>query len=294
LGLLREADLVTADAASTSQTPPASATPVSPLAPVPVTVVPVRPARPVRHRSNLRVRAAHGLYRIATRLHWAEPELLGLGAVVRRGDEVIDVGAALGMYTVPLADLVGRRGRVSSFEPQRRGIFTVRLLRILTGPHRGRVSRVALGAHEGSSTIVVPFHNGFPIFGHGHVDEGVGDETGRQHRSHAPMSTIDTWCEQNGVEHVTFIKVDVEGFEPLVVEGARATIDRDRPSLLLEIEDRHLARYGRTADGFVTELRTRWPDYRMYTWVDGSWAVATAIVPEVRNYLFATDAALAR
>ena len=248
----------------------------------------------VRTRSNWRVRAAHGLYRVATRLHWAEPELLGLGVLVRPGDEVIDVGAALGMYTVPLADLVGRTGRVSSFEPQRRGIFTVRLLRVLTGPHHGRVSRIALGPREGSSTIVVPFHNGFPIFGHGHVEEGSGGETGRQHRSHAPMSTIDAWCRQNRIVGVSFIKVDVEGFEPSVIEGAGATIDRDRPSLLLEIEDRHLARYGRTADGFVSEIHERWPDYRMYTWVDGAWAPTTAIVPEVRNYLFATDTAFAR
>jgi FkbM family methyltransferase len=272
LGPLREAELLTADAASTSPTPPVELS-------------------ALRTRSNWRVRAAHSLYRVATRLHWAEPELLGLGAVVRQGDEVIDVGAALGMYTVPLADLVGRSGRVSSFEPQRRGIFTVRLLRALTGPHRGRVSRIALGPREGSSTIVVPFHNGFPIFGHGHVEEGADGESGRRHRSHAPMTTIDAWCRQNGIGRVSFIKVDVEGFEPSVIEGAVETIDRDRPSLLLEIEDRHLARYGRTADGFVAEIHERWPDYRMYSWVDGSWAATTAIVPEVRNYLFATDGA---
>lgn len=266
---------MTADAASTSPTPPVE-------------------LRAIGRRSNLRLRAAHGLYRVATRLHWAEPELLGLGALVRKGDEVIDVGAALGMYTVPLAELVGRTGRVSSFEPQRRGIFTVRLLRALTGPHRGKVSRVALGPHEGTSTIVVPFHNGFPIFGHGHVEEGSDDAGGRHHRSTAPMSTIDTWCAQNAIARVSFIKVDVEGFEPSVIEGAVTTIDRDRPSLLLEIEDRHLLRYGRTAADFVAEIHARWPDYRMYTWVDGSWAETAEVAPGVRNYLFATDSAFSR
>lgn len=247
-----------------------------------------------RTRSNLRVRAAHGLYRIATRLHWAEPELVGLGAFVRPGDEVIDVGAALGMYTVPLADLVGRAGRVSSFEPQPRGIFTVRLLRVLTGPHRGRVSRATVGPQAGDSTIVVPFRNGFPIFGHGHVAGRADDDGGRQYRTRAPMTTIDSWCSEQGIAPVSFIKVDVEGFEPAVIEGAVATIDRDRPTLLLEIEDRHLERYGRTAADFVDEIHTRWPDYRMYTWVDGSWVPSAQIVPEVRNYLFATDAAFRR
>ncbi|MES1212593.1 MAG: FkbM family methyltransferase [Leifsonia sp.] len=265
---------MTADAASTTPTTPAEL------------------AR-IRPRINWRVRAAHGLYRVATRLHWAEPELLGLSALVRRGDDVIDVGAALGMYTVPLADLVGRTGSVSSFEPQRRGVFTVRLLRALTGPHRGWVNRIALGPREGSSTIVVPYHNGFPIFGHGHIEEGSDDEGGRGHRSHAPMSTIDSWCAQQGITRVSFIKVDVEGFEPSVIAGAVATIDRDRPSLLLEIEDRHLARYDATAQGFVAEILKRWPDYRMCIWRDGSWTAASTVVPEVRNYLFTTDAAVA-
>jgi len=266
---------VTADAVPTSPTPAVALT-----------------AR--RSRSNLRVRAAHGLYRVATRLHWAEPELVGLSAVVRHGDEVIDVGAALGMYTVPLADLVGRTGRVWSFEPQPRGMLTVRLLRIITGPHRGRVSRTTMGPAAGESTIVVPFRNGFPIFGHGHVAGRADDDNGRQYRTTAPMTTIDAWCAEKGIAPVSFIKVDVEGFEPAVIEGAVATIDRDRPSLLLEIEDRHLARYGRTATDFVDEIHTRWPDYRMYTWVGGGWAPAEQIVPEVRNYLFATDAAFLR
>ena len=82
---------MTADAASTSPTPPVE-------------------LRAVHSAQQLRVRAAHGLYRFATRLHWAEPELFGLGALVRPGDDVIDVGAALGMYTVPLAELVGAPG----------------------------------------------------------------------------------------------------------------------------------------------------------------------------------------
>lgn len=266
---------MTADAAPMSPTPPIA-------------------ARSGRWRSNLRVRAAHALYRVATRLHWAEPELNGLAAVVRSGDEVIDVGAALGMYTVPLADLVGRTGRVSSFEPQPRGLATVWLLRTITGPHRGRVSRVAMGPATGESTIVVPFLRGFPIFGHGHVAGREDDAGGRQYRTRTPMSTVDTWVSDHRISRVSFIKVDVEGFEPLVIEGASATIDRDRPSLLLEIEDRHLMRYGRTAADFVGHIRSRWPEYGMYTWVDGAWTATPEVVPEVRNYLFATEQALAR
>jgi FkbM family methyltransferase len=251
-------------------------------------------ATPAPRSSGWRLRAGHGLYRIAIRFHWAEPELNGLEAVVRRGDTVLDIGAALGMYTVPLADLVGPDGRVFSFEPQRRGVFTVRLLRLLTGARRGLTRRIALGPREGHGHIVVPFLRGFPIFGHGHI-AAVSDEGGhRIRRSSTRIDTVDSWCARHGLDRIAFIKIDVEGFEPLVIEGARGVIDRDRPSLLLEIEDRHLERYGRDAAGFLAEVRTRWPEYRMHAWSGTAWTEVDRIEPATRNYLFATDSALSR
>lgn len=245
-------------------------------------------------RAGWRLRAAHGLYRVAIRLHWAEPELNGLEAIVRPGDTVLDIGAALGMYTVPLADVVGPDGRVFSFEPQRRGVFTVRLLRFLTGARRGLTRRVALGPTAGQGHIAVPYLRGFPIFGHGHIAEGADDGVHRIRRSRTRIDTVDAWCARHGLDRVAFIKVDVEGFEPAVVEGAGAIIDRDRPSLLLEIEDRHLLRYGRDAAGFLAEVRGRWPEYRMHAWSGSGWVEVDRVEPSIRNYLFATEAALSR
>lgn len=239
-------------------------------------------------RGGWRLRFAYALYRGATRLHWAEPELNGLGAVVRPGAVALDVGAALGMYSVPLAYFTGSRGRVDSFEPQLRGFLTVGMLRLLTGARRGVTRRLALGAAAGTGTIAVPFLRGFPIFGHGHISEGADDGDRRIHRSRTRIDTIDAWCARTGIEHVAFIKIDVEGFEPAVVEGARGVIDRDRPALLLEIEDRHLIRYGRDAAGFLDDVRDRWPEYRLHTWSGAEWIAVDTVIPEVRNYLLAT------
>ena len=248
----------------------------------------------VPRRSGWRLRAAHALYRVAIRLHWAEPELNGLEAVVRPGDTVLDIGAALGMYTVPLGDIVGPDGRVFSFEPQHRGVATVRLLRVLAGVRGGVTRRIALGPTAGHGHIAVPFLRGFPIFGHGHIAEGADDGSHRIHRSRTRIDTVDAWCATHALDRIAFIKIDVEGFEPAVVEGARAVIDRDRPSLLLEIEDRHLVRYGRDAAGFLAEVHERWPEYRMHTWSGTTWVEVDRVEPSTRNYLFATGDALSR
>ena len=46
---------------------------------------------------------------------------------------------------------------------------------------------------------------------------------------------------------VDFIKIDAEGYEPLVAEGALDTIERCKPIILYERKD-HPARYGYTID----------------------------------------------
>lgn len=250
---------------------------------------PTASTTPVRVRlGGWRSRLGTALYIAASRIDWAEPEIEGLAQVVKPGDTVIDIGAGLGMYTVPLSYFIGPTGRIDSVDPQPRNFVVVRLLRLLVGTARGKLRRVAMGPSAGEGEIVVPVHGPFPIFGHGHLRPVGTPAVGRIHRIRTAIDTIDAWVEREGLAHVAFIKIDVEGFEPSVVEGARQVIDRDRPSLLMEIEDRHLIRYNRDAAGFLQEIAERWPEYGMYTWVDGAWARTTEVRPEVRNYLFTT------
>jgi FkbM family methyltransferase len=228
------------------------------------------------------------MYLAAGRIAWAEPEIKGLAQLVKPGDTVIDIGAGLGMYTVPLSYLIGPTGRIDSIDPQPRNFHVVRFLRGLVGTARGRLRRVAMGPRPGEGEIVIPVNGPFPIFGHGHLRPVGTPADGRVVRIHTAVDTVDDWVDRERLGRVAFIKIDVEGFEPLVVEGARRVIDRDRPSLLMEIEDRHLVRYDRDAAGFLAEIHERWPDYRMYTWVEGAWVATPEVRPEVRNYLFTT------
>lgn len=243
----------------------------------------------------LRARIAHAMMRFATRITWAEPELRGLAAVIRPGDQVFDVGAAHGMYTLPFADLVGPSGGVHAFEPHPRQQRQLRFLRRALGLRQVAVHASAVGPEPGEQSMTLPYRFLFPIYGHAHVAKGAVIDPNRRTRSwRTPVTTVDEVCEREGVQEVAFIKVDVEGFEPQVIEGAAGTIDRSRPSLLLEIEDRHLARYGRDANEFADELRTRWPEYAMYTWADERWLATEHISLGTRNYLFATPLAFAR
>ncbi len=244
----------------------------------------------------VRPRLANRVMRIATRINWAEQELRGLSSIVRSGDSVIDVGAAHGMYTLPLAHLVGPTGRVDSFEPHPRQQRTLRVLRRLIGASHVNVNNFAVGDESGERTMRLPLKFGFPIYGHAHITAGatpLGPEV-KNRQWTTSITTVDEWQMEHDISRVAFIKVDVEGFEPQVVLGATQTIARDRPSLLLEIEDRHLARYGLSANDFAQSINTRWPEYSMYVWRDEAWVVTDRVIASTRNYLFATDSAINR
>ncbi|AWB88594.1 FkbM family methyltransferase [Homoserinimonas hongtaonis] len=247
---------------------------------------------------SFRTRTAHGVMRLAARLRMAEPEILGLSAVVRPGDTVFDVGAAYGMYTVPLAALVGPGGSVNSFEPQKRQFRMVGALRSLIGARHVRVAHAAIGMEQGEHSMLLPVKFGVPIYGHTHVATGteraLTPQAPRQRTWKVRMETVDAWCEQHSIPSVSFLKVDVEGFEPSVLDGAEATITAYLPSLLLEIEDRHIGRYGRGANDFADDVRSRWPQYRMYTWSASGWTPTERVTLAARNYLFATDTAFSR
>lgn len=252
---------------------------------------------PVEPRgTSVLLRFAYGVMLLASRLKWVEPELRGLRGLVQRDDAVIDVGAAHGMYTVPLAHLVGSGGRVDAFEPHPRQQSTLRRWRRLFSAPQITVHAGAAGREKGMFTMRLPIVLGLPIYGRAHLTDGAAPQRPNERVRHWSTSTtaLDDWVDEHQISRLTLIKADVEGFEPQVLEGAARTIGRDLPSLLLEIEDRHLGRYGNTALAATNEILRRWPDYGMFTWQNETWTRTDAVTLGTRNYLFATETALTR
>ncbi|HEX7306335.1 FkbM family methyltransferase [Lentzea sp.] len=231
-----------------------------------------------------------GLQALARLTPYAEAELLGLRKVVKPGDVCVDVGAALGLYTVTLSRLVGPHGTVHSVEPL---VFAHPTLSYLLRPREGRNIRrhsVALGTEEsGREVMSVPVRHGNPVTGRSFLTAGAdGLGSNEEFDQHLDVvvrtDTLDHFVEENGIGRLDFVKADVEGAELRVLEGAKGTIERLKPAFLLEIEERHVTRFGYHAKDVADFLTER--GYRMSTWHGGEWKPTRAIGDEVRNYLF--------
>lgn len=146
----------------------------------------------------------------------------------RPGDVVLDIGANIGLYAVHMGRTVGPTGQVFAFEPNP-GTFAVLQEHVhLNQVPQVRPQPLAVGAE--ASTAVLQ----------GMGSDDVGKCSLRSDSSATPVasvqvSTVDDFCREQVLSRVDLIKIDVEGFEPEALMGARGTIETHWPVLCLEL-----------------------------------------------------------
>lgn len=219
---------------------------------------------------------------------YVESEICGLRHLVGPGAVCIDIGAAGGIYTMALSSLAGPTGQVHSVEPL--PFANLHLARILKVQRARNVRQhaLALGAEPGADVMRVPVGRFGLVTGRAFLDRRAGGpdpnvEFARQIAVSVSVDTLDALCGREDLQRLDFIKIDVEGSELEVLLGGARVIDAHRPAMLVEIEARHAARYGRSPDEVVAWLGER--GYSMHTWRHG-WREAPSIAAGVRNYLF--------
>jgi FkbM family methyltransferase len=150
---------------------------------------------------------------------------------------LLDVGANIGVHTLEFARACfHKNGRVHAFEPQRVLYYMLVGNVALNSFYNVICHQLAIGRSVG--TIQVPTINyGVPTsFGSVELGqcgqrEAIGQELHlRDDDERVELATIDSFA----LTRVDLIKIDVEGMELDVLDGARQTIDRDKPVLFVE------------------------------------------------------------
>jgi FkbM family methyltransferase len=153
----------------------------------------------------------------------ALPKIL---AEINPGDYVVDVGAFIGDHTLPYAEKVGSTGRVIAIEPNLEAYECLL--------HNSKLTRneivcynFALSDKQSKCSLKKS-----PNAGASHLRE---DENGE-----IPTYTLDELVE--GLHRLDFIKVDCEGYEVKMLNGARKCIAEHRPVLYIEVNEGALNR----------------------------------------------------
>lgn len=204
------------------------------------------------------------------------------------GLDIIDIGANNGQFSVDFAHLVGNQGRVHSFEPQRILYYQLCAQVFMNGLDNVFCHNVALGNEEGVVEMEKPDY-----YSKDHVNFGdvcvKNSSTGIDTES-VRLKKLDSYK----FNRVAFIKLDVQGYEPFVLEGAVNTIQEHRPYMMIEFEEPTLNKFGKSEEalkeqveslGYVVKRLREGVVYHSYS----GWSIDHICIPkekfEAQNYI---------
>ena len=151
-----------------------------------------------------------------------DPEYAFLAAVARPNWTFLDVGAAIGQFTVFAAFSKG--GRVHAFEPASENLATLRSNVARNGiSDRVTIHQMALSNCTGEAEFATasnPFMSRL-------------DQTGPTAGQRVVVDTLTNVVEKLGIDHVSVLKINVAGFEPEVIEGAMPILAEERVDILV-------------------------------------------------------------
>ena len=161
-------------------------------------------------------------YRSYKYLKTIDPEMGLLKFLVDPKRICLDVGANLGLFTYFLSRY---SPHVYAFEPNP---IPLRILNYVADQNV-TINQMALSNATGEVDLVIPKGR------KGWSNNGASIEHEDGYQLKVPGSRIDDL----GIRDIGFIKIDVEGHEMSVLEGAKETLSRDRPNLFVENEFSH-------------------------------------------------------
>ena len=154
-------------------------------------------------------------------------------ALIALGETVVDVGAHIGLLTLPMANAVGAGGKVYAFEPQPRMALALRrTLEVNSLLDRVEINAVAVGAKVATANLHLSENamsaSLYPV----EASTGV---------IAVPVTTLDDALAN--VSNISLIKVDAEGAELSVLLGARHTLSSNNNAVIIaELGATHLTR----------------------------------------------------
>ena len=145
---------------------------------------------------------------------------------------VLDIGANIGLHTVRWCRALPS-ARVFAAEPVPRNQLLLERNIVKNGiSDRVQIVPAAFGAEQGSATIFESADGAYSSTSQTNAEPVLA-------RHDVPRVTLDSFVAERSIAHVDLVKIDVEGDEFSVLEGGRATIERDAPTIFVEISEAH-------------------------------------------------------
>jgi FkbM family methyltransferase len=178
-----------------------------------------------------------------------------LKKLVKPGDVVFDIGANIGAHTLGIAQSVGPQGHVFAFEPSDFAFEKLCGNLALNPDLAARTSPQQILLAASSSDRNEPeIYASWPL--------QSSNDVHPKHRGRlvstagATVDTLDSFVARNKMDRLNLIKMDVDGHELPVLQGALETMRRFRPTLVMEMSPYIHAEHHHSFADFVALLKS--------------------------------------
>jgi FkbM family methyltransferase len=177
-----------------------------------------------------------------------------LQELIKPGDTVFDIGANIGAHTLGIAQSVGNTGRVYAFEPADFAFAKLQRNLALNPELQVRTaSRQVLLAASLNEAPEREIHASWPLQSEDKVHEKLRGRLVSAEK--ATVETVDNFVQSENISRLDLIKMDVDGHELPVLQGATETLRRFRPILVMEMSPYIHAEFHHSFAEFVDLLK---------------------------------------
>lgn len=183
-----------------------------------------------------------------------EREIIYLPELIGNGKRAIDIGANDGLYSYALSQICEV---VEAFEPQP---WLSELIMAYSQAHKDNINLYQVGCSnfKGSLNLHMPVRNNNNTRYIPSLDKNIVtglasfQELDKEYEDQITIEVPVVKLDDYDFQDVSLIKIDVEGHEAQVIEGSRNTILKEKPIMIVEIEQRHLG--DRLIDEVLNEI----------------------------------------
>lgn len=174
--------------------------------------------------------------------------------LLRRADVILDVGGNIGDYCTTFSCIVGNTGHVYTFEPVPP---TIQILEdTIRRQKLNNVTLIPKAVSDASGNIEIHMPGDDHARPAIHVTERESWEAAETVQTFpCEAVTLEEFVAGLGIPRVNFIKIDVEGAELLVLQGAKKVLYDQSPILFFEIWESYMRDFGTTPSAFCKLLR---------------------------------------
>ncbi|MDQ6666522.1 MAG: FkbM family methyltransferase [Acidobacteriota bacterium] len=167
---------------------------------------------------------------------------------LRPGMTFVDVGANVGYFTALAASCVGSAGRVFAIEPQPYAYDRLAKFVARNSLGQARTLQAGLSSASGELPLFLPSE---PAPEHNATMVTLGEGA----QISVPVKTLDDCMAEWGIDRIDLLKIDVEGHEPKVFEGATKALAAGRiQAVMCEFNEFWLHHAGTSSAGLYRTL----------------------------------------